>query len=198
MCTVVWLQNNGTNQYFQPYYFSHLGPFHTSFNFLHLYLHLYTFRWESIYFFEWYAVEGDHTLSRFMASSAGSSSHLLTRLDASSTPSRFVLLQSQLRFRAVCTHRSYQTMFGLRGVCFSQLGPAGGHFEGLWQRFSSSFSHKGANCPHVVALLWSSHLERIWTPGPTWWGCNCCLTVIARPLTGWKHGLFFFPFLLSL
>lgn len=90
-----------------------------------------------------------------------------------------------------CTHRSYQTMFGLHGVCFSQLGPAGGHFEGLWQRSSSSFSHKGANCPHVVALLWSSHLERIWTPGPTWWGCNCCLTVLTRPLTGWKHGLFF-------
>lgn len=99
MNRIVWLQNNSINQYFQPYYFSQ-GAFHTSL-FLHLYLIAeYTFRWKAIYFFEWYAVEGDHSLSRFMASSAGSSSHLFTRLDASSRPSSFVLSQSQLRFRA--------------------------------------------------------------------------------------------------
>lgn len=37
MYWIVWLQHSGTNQYFQPYYFSHLGPFHTS--------HFYPYTW---------------------------------------------------------------------------------------------------------------------------------------------------------
>lgn len=112
------------------------------------------------------------------------------------TPAKPVALPSW-----ACTHGSYQRMFGLRGVCFSQFGlthahryPAGGHFEGLWQPSSGSFSHKGANWPRVVVLPWSSHLQSMWNPGPTWRGCNCYLIVLTGPLTGWKHGLRF-PFL---
>lgn len=157
-------------------------------------------------FFEWDAVEGGHGLSRFTASSARSLTHLLTRLDASGRPSSGVLYSCKASCASELgmTHGSYLAMFGVRQVCFSEFGPkharrhpAGGHFEGLWQHSFGPFSHKGANCPHVVALLWSFHLEMFWIPGPTWWGCNRCLILLTKPLTGWKYGLLF-PFLLPL